>query len=473
MGGSSDGGDSGGGGGGGGGGDNKATPKAKKATPKAKKKSNGSSKYFKSTSTPKAKTKDTGRGRGDQSYDKQKREAAPAPKAKQPNQNNRANLPSTLARPVTSTQSVAKTTPLPSSNVSKAAPKVTPKAAPKVTPKVVAASTAITASNKEIEKKDTKPSLLAVNPVEAPSKIKTTMGKETDGYGVNAAVTAGSAYKNNSLAKKTAPTPKPAPLADKGMDSREAAYVKPAVPKASAPSVAVAPEARINLSKDNKTVAATPKYDQEYWAGKRASGVSQADMKAEQDSIGMSKAYSGDKVVTADMKRKASDDLSRVTGSMATIENGGVTKTESEKYGLLNERQDTTYDYKGGPSIVTKANDPSLFGLNFGDKASTTYVDGTEVATKTGRDPLGKDAKVTRPEGLAKDINDTQDIDPVKAADEITDIDNQIKAETDPVKLKALYQRRLRLIRMSRTNTRFAGLLGEADTKKSILTSIM
>ena len=446
MGGSSDGGDSGGGGGGGGGGDNKATPKAKKATPKAKKKSNGSSKYFKSTSTPKAKTKDTGRGRGDQSYDKQKREAAPAPKAKQPNQNNRANLPSTLARPVTSTQSVAKTTPLPSSNVSKAAPKVTPKAAPKVTPKVVAASTAITASNKEIEKKDTKPSLLAVNPVEAPSKIKTTMGKETDGYGVNAAVTAGSAYKNQPKTPTT---------------------------KASAPSVAVAPEARINLSKDNKTVAATPKYDQEYWAGKRASGVSQADMKAEQDSIGMKKAYSGDKVVTADMKRKASDDLSRVTGSMATIENGGVTKTESEKYGLLNERQDTTYDYKGGPSIVTKANDPSLFGLNFGDKASTTYVDGTEVATKTGRDPLGKDAKVTRPEGLAKDINDTQDIDPVKAADEITDIDNQIKAETDPVKLKALYQRRLRLIRMSRTNTRFAGLLGEADTKKSILTSIM
>ena len=446
MGGSSDGGDSGGGGGGGGGGDNKATPKAKKATPKAKKKSNGSSKYFKSTSTPKAKTKDTGRGRGDQSYDKQKREAAPAPKAKQPNQNNRANLPSTLARPVTSTQSVAKTTPLPSSNVSKAAPKVTPKAAPKVTPKVVAASTAITASNKEIEKKDTKPSLLAVNPVEAPSKIKTTMGKETDGYGVNAAVTAGSAYKNQPKTPTT---------------------------KASAPSVAAAPEARINLSKDNKTVAATPKYDQEYWAGKRASGVSQADMKAEQDSIGMSKAYSGDKVVTADMKRKASDDLSRVTGSMATIENGGVTKTESEKYGLLNERQDTTYDYKGGPSIVTKANDPSLFGLNFGDKASTTYVDGTEVATKTGRDPLGKDAKVTRPEGLAKDINDTQDIDPVKAADEITDIDNQIKAETDPVKLKALYQRRLRLIRMSRTNTRFAGLLGEADTKKSILTSIM
>jgi hypothetical protein len=302
------------------------------------------------------------------------------------------------------------------------------------------------------------------------------MGTETTGYGVNNSILG--ATGTNMMASLNSTNPlkvSPTSTQAKSVAAGAAYKNQPKTPttKASAPSVATAPEARINLSKDNKTVAATPKYDQEYWAGKRASGVSQADMKAEQDSIGMSKAYSGDKVVTADMKRKASDDLSRVTGSMATIENGGVTKTESEKYGLLNERQDTTYNYKGGPSIVTKANDPSLFGLNFGDKTSTTYVDGTEVATKTGRDPLGKDAKVTRPEGLAKDINDTQDIDPVKAADEITDIDNQIKAETDPVKLKALYQRRLRLIRMSRTNTKFAGLLGEADTKKSILTSIM
>ena len=401
-----------------------------------------------------------GGGRGDQSYAKQKREAAArkkaaTPKAKQPNQNNnqRANLPSEVARPVTP---VVKTTPLASNNIqqNEARPSGTLKSG--LTPQVADVIKPIAQSKTSqdpkllremgVAKKGSKSSLLSINPTEDAPKIKTTMGKVTDGYGVNAAVTAGSAYKNQPKTPTT---------------------------KASAPSVATAPEARINLSKDNKTVAATPKYDQEYWAGKRASGVSQADMKAEQDSIGMSKAYSGDKVVTADMKRKASDDLSRVTGSMATIENGGVTKTESEKYGLLNERQDTTYNYKGGPSIVTKANDPSLFGLNFGDKTSTTYVDGTEVATKTGRDPLGKDAKVTRPEGLAKDINDTQDIDPVKAADEITDIDNQIKAETDPVKLKALYQRRLRLIRMSRTNTKFAGLLGEADTKKSILTSIM
>jgi hypothetical protein len=55
---------------------------------------------------------------------------------------------------------------------------------------------------------------------------------------------------------------------------------------------------------------------------------------------------------------------------------------------------------------------------------------------------------------------------------EMKDIDNQIKNETDPVKLKALYQRRLRLMRMNRTNTRFAGLLGEPDTKRTNLMSI-
>jgi len=40
-------------------------------------------------------------------------------------------------------------------------------------------------------------------------------------------------------------------------------------------------------------------YNQAYWATQRASGVSQADMKAEQDRIGMKKAYSGDRVPTS------------------------------------------------------------------------------------------------------------------------------------------------------------------------------
>ena len=211
-------------------------------------------------------------------------------------------------------------------------------------------------------------------------------------------------------------------------------------------------------------------YNQAYWAAKKAGGASQADMKTQQDSIGIKKAYSGDKVITEDMKRKASDDLSRITGSMATLQNKGVTKTE-EKSGLLGEKLDTTYNYKGGPSIVTRATDPTIKGLRLGAKTSTTFVNGVEVATKTGSDPLGKDAKVTRPEGLAKGINDRVEAspDPIK---EISDIDNQIKTETDPGKLKALYKRRLMLMRMNQTNTKFAGLLGEADTKRTNLMSI-
>lgn len=239
------------------------------------------------------------------------------------------------------------------------------------------------------------------------------------------------------------------------------------------------------------------RYNQKYWADKLAKGKAdgndnvQADLKKEMDNIGKKKAYSGDKVITADMKRKAADDLKRVTGSMAVLDGsgdpemtaakkadltkagilvGGVTKTE-EQSGLFGEKLDTTYNYKGGPSIVTRATDPIIKGVRLGDKTSTTFVNGVEVATKTGSDPLGKDAKVTRPEGLAKGINDRVEAspDPIK---EIVDIDNQIKTETDPVKLKALHKRRLMLMRMNQTNTKFAGLLGDADTKRTNLMSI-
>ena len=232
-------------------------------------------------------------------------------------------------------------------------------------------------------------------------------------------------------------------------------------------------------------------YNQAYWAAKKAGGASQADMKTQQDSIGIKKAYSGDKVITEDMKRKASDDLSRITGSMAVLDEsgdpemtaakkadltkagilvGGVTKTK-EQSGLFGEKLDTTYNYKGGPSIVTRATDPTIKGVRLGDKTSTTFVNGVEVATKTGSDPLGRDAKVTRPKGVAKGIDDQVEAssDPIK---EISDIDNQIKTETDPGKLKALYKRRLMLMRMNQTNTRFAGLLGDADTKRTNLMSI-
>ena len=61
----------------------------------------------------------------------------------------------------------------------------------------------------------------------------------------------------------------------------------------------------------------------------------------------------------------------------------------------------------------------------------------------------------------------TQDVQ-----NEIKALDNQIANETDPVKLKAAHQRRLMLMRRNNTNTKFAGLLDDADTKRSNLMSI-
>ena len=251
----------------------------------------------------------------------------------------------------------------------------------------------------------------------------------------------------------------------------------------------IIPSVLLSAIKNDKYRNDEVSYNQAYWAGLRSGNTSQADMKAKQDAIGMKKSYSGDRVITPDMQRQASDDLSRLTGSMAVTDNskmtpekkaaliksgilvGDVTKTVGEKYGFFGERQDTTYDYKGGPSVVTRSNDPSLFGVNFGAKTSTTYVDGVEVQTKSGRDPLGRDAKITKPDGLARGINDRVEAGP-DAAKELSNIDNQIKTETDPAKLRALHKRRLMLMRMNRTNTKFAGLLGEADTKRTNLMSI-
>ena len=259
------------------------------------------------------------------------------------------------------------------------------------------------------------------------------------------------------------------------------------VAKASEDSII--PSVLLSAIKNDKYRNDEVSYNQAYWAARKEGGATPSELKAEMDAIGMKKAYSGDRVITQDMKRQASDDLSRVTGSMAVTDDskmtpekkaaliksgilvGDVTKTDGDAYGLFGKRQDTTYDYKGGPSVVTRSNDPSLFGVNFGAKTSTTYVDGVEVATKTGRDPLGSDAKITRPSGLAKGINDRVTSGP-DAAIELSNIDNQIKTETDPVKLRALHKRRLMLMRMNRTNTKFAGLLGEADTKRTNLMSI-
>jgi hypothetical protein len=56
---------------------------------------------------------------------------------------------------------------------------------------------------------------------------------------------------------------------------------------------------------------------------------------------------------------------------------------------------------------------------------------------------------------------------PQNAQKEIEALDNQIANETDPVKLRAAHTRRLMLMRMRRTSTRFAGLVDDPDTKIS------
>ena len=304
-------------------------------------------------------------------------------------------------------------------------------------------------------------------------KIKTTMGIETDGYGVN---------RQSKLLKSVAPTNLAARNYGKFDNSTYQASVE-------SNKNSTMPSILLSAIKNDKYRNDEVSYNQAYFAARLAGGASQAELKSEQDSIGMKKAYSGDRVITKDMQRRASDDLSRVTGSMAVLDDpamtaekkadltksgiivGGVSKTVGAKYGLFGESQDTTYDYKGGPSIVTRAYDPSLFGLSLGDKTSTTFVDGVAVAKKTNGDGLGKGAGLeflTVPEG----IKDTTPAVPPKDDDivdprGIDEINKAIAETTDPEELKSLYKRRLSLMRMNSTRTRFAGLLDDADTKKS------
>ena len=445
---------------------------AKKATPK---KNNGTSKYFKKTSTPKAKVK------------------TKAPKVNYGSNNQRANLPSEVAKQYAQPASTRPATTIKSNaQVFSGPAKATITSSPM--------QSISAAENAQID---------TAFAAKRTPKIKTTMGTETTGYGVNNSIlgatgTSMMASLNSTNPLKASPTSTQAkavtngsvPSYSQGNGAMSAASspLKQAKPLLSvAPtnlparnygafdmdtyqSVAktnedsIIPSVLLSAIKNDKYRNDEVSYNQAYWAGLRSGNTSQADMKAKQDAIGMKKSYSGDRVITPDMQRQASDDLSRLTGSMATL-GDGVTKTVGDKYGFFNERQDTTFKYEDGTSIVQKGYDPSLFGINFGAKTSTTYVDGVEVQTKSGRDPLGRDAKITKPDGLARGINDRVEAGP-DAAKELSNIDNQIKTETDPAKLRALHKRRLMLMRMNRTNTKFAGLLGEADTKRTNLMSI-
>ena len=327
----------------------------------------------KSTST----SNDRGRYRTYSAPMPKKAKPKPTPKAKKPNQNNnqRANLPSEVARPVTP---VVKTTPLASNNIqqNEARPSGTLKSG--LTPQVADVIKPIAQSKTSqdpkllremgVAKKGSKSSLLSINPTEDAPKIKTTMGKVTDGYGVNAAVTAGSAYKGEN-----SPTTQGPSASKTSQDPKENVGFYEGLKNA------------VGLLFNDPRTEESGRYNQKYWAERLAAGKAagntniQAELKAEQSKLGgSSKSYSQEKV-------------------------------------------------------------PGYF------------------------EPLDHPSQKVNAKLPVEQSSEQQ----------VTDIDNQIKAETDPVKLKALYQRRLRLIRMSRTNTKFAGLLGEADTKKSILTSIM
>ena len=270
-----------------------------------------------------------------------------------------------------------------------------------------------------------------------------------------------------------------------------------------------------NLSFNNQTVASGPdKFNQEYYAKLKANGMSTANILDIQKTAPGGNAYSGATVVSEDQKRLANDTLSRVTGSMATLQNKGVTRKYSQS-GLFGENIKGEFNYKDGTKITTLADDPVVRGtfnpktgrieggFRLGSRQVTTFAGngnytgatagtgasttGESYAVNTmsgGEDGLGGGAKTTtltakQSATLTEVLNGTVDLkDIIKNSDPNYDpflkgildpdvIDKLIKTTEDPEILKSLYQRKLSLMRLGRTRTRFAGLLDDPDTKKS------
>jgi len=463
---------------GGGGGGNDKPAKKKKATPKAKVYASPNEQGQKTAPKVKAKVK--------------------APKINYGgNGNQRANLPSEVSKPV------RPATPI----------KSTAKTAPVATAKIT-------------QPKDD----LATN------KIKTVMGIENDGYGVNESGFAGSSGASLLSVKPTAPKAAAKPVNPQdpkllsemgiGVDTSKPAVkpvntgevsqfnergrtpVKSAADMTPKPleqgsiSLGSGPEAAknraIDLQKayqdpvpranfDQATYDAEVKsnkdstmpsvllsaikndkyrndevsYNQAYYKARLAGGATQAELAAEQKSIGSKKMYSGDRVITK-------EDQARSKYILAGIERTGVTPTvTSEKSGFFDEMTTTksSYDIGTGKPVTTTKQEykPNILGVQLGDNITKTFVNGVATYTKTGEG----EAKTSDLGSLKQRSQSSQD--PIA---EMQDIDNQIKTETDPVILKALHKRRLMLMRMNRTNTRFAGMLGEADTKRTNLMSI-
>ena len=432
---------------GGGGGGNDKPAKKKKATPKAKVYASPNEQGQKTAPKVKAKVK--------------------APKINYGgNGNQRANLPSEVSKPVrpaTPIKSTAKTTPV--------------------------------ATAKITQPKDG----LATN------KIKTVMGIENDGYGVNESGFAGASGASllsiNPAATKSVNTGEVSQFNERGR-TKSAADMTPKPLEQGSISLGSGPEAAnsraIDLQKayqdpvpranfDQATYDAEVKsnkdstmpsvllsaikndkyrndevsYNQAYYKARLAGGATQAELAAEQKAIGSKKMYSGDRVITK-------EDQARSKYILAGIERTGVTPTvTSEKSGFFDEMTTTksSYDIGTGKPVTTTTQEykPNILGVQLGDNITKTFVNGVATYTKTGEG----EAKTSDLGSLKQRSQSSQD--PIA---EMQDIDNQIKTETDPVILKALHKRRLMLMRMNRTNTRFAGMLGEADTKRTNLMSI-
>ena len=180
----------------------------------------------------------------------------------------------------------------------------------------------------------------------------------------------------------------------------------------------------INIVSSKQNIDGKSKYNQEYWANQIAPkvydssgknigglGLTQAEVAAAQKAIGMDKAYSGDKVVTTANKDTAAFKLAKVTGSDATIQNGGVVKTTS-KSGLFDERTTDKYDYSGNnPDVTVKTYDHKFdaFGkeIRLGAKTSTTFVDGTATNTVTNATGAANGVNSVVTNANADDIDDT------------------------------------------------------------------
>ena len=172
----------------------------------------------------------------------------------------------------------------------------------------------------------------------------------------------------------------------------------------------------LNIVSSRQNIDGKSTYNQEYWANQIRSkadgglGLTQSQVAAAQDKLGIKKAYSNDRVVTTANKDTAAFKLAKLTGSDAVL-GDGVTKTTS-KSGLFGEHTTDNYDYSGNnPDVTVKTTDPQfdIYGnkIRVGAKTSTTFVDGTATNTVTNATGAANGVNSVVTNANADDIDDT------------------------------------------------------------------